>query len=294
MCKYCLQLGMYKCFNSEIDVSLLDRTPFQFKQNFAGHPALTLKNITETIPQLDQRLVFFSGRKMEKGEDFEKAITEGRKVQSIEDVIANLSTSSSYIMLREPEAHPAFQALHAELVADITNTVRARGQGSAPIDPRSYIFISSPGSITPFHFDRASNFLLQIQGSKEVSVFSPLDDRVITAADYESHIEYQEGSIQWKPESESFGQKFVCRAGDALHIPFLAGHHVKNGPEVSITLSIFFNDKRSSTQLNALKYNHKVRNKLQRLGWAPFPVGRVPLLDSFKSLAHRAHARLRR
>jgi hypothetical protein len=118
-----------------------------------------------------------------------------------------------------------------------------------------------------------------------------LDKRVIAPADYESHIEYQEGSIQWKPESESFGQKFVCHPGDALHIPFLSGHHVKNGPEVSITLSIFFNDKRSTTQLNALRYNHRVRRKVQQFGLAPFPVGRIQLVDSFKSLVYRAHAR---
>jgi hypothetical protein len=165
---------MYKCFKSDIDVSLLDKTPFPFKQRFADHPSLTLDSITKAIPELDKNLVFFSGRKMERGEDFEKAITEGRKAQSIEAVIESLPTSSSYIMLREPESHPAFKELHAELVADITKTIQARGQGSAPIDPRSYIFISSPGSITPFHFDRASNFLLQIKGSKEVAVFPPI------------------------------------------------------------------------------------------------------------------------
>ena len=32
---------------------------------------------------------------------------------------------------------------------------------------QGFIFISSPGSVTPFHIDPENNFLLQIRGSKK-------------------------------------------------------------------------------------------------------------------------------
>lgn len=280
---------MYKVFDTDIEMSMLDKISFKFKQRLFEHPALSLENIKNAIPEINKDLIYFSGQKMSKDADFETAITEGRKAQSIDEIIEGLPTSNSYIMIREPESHPAFRGLHDDLVKDITKTIQARGHGSSPIDPRSYIFISSPHSITPFHFDRASNFLFQITGSKEVTVFPPMDKRVVTQPEYESHMEREVGALKWKPECESLGISYHCSPGDALHIPFVAGHHVKNGPEVSVTLSIFFNDTRTQTQLNALRFNHRVRRKW---GASPKAVGKNHCIDSLKALAFRGYSRL--
>ena len=282
---------MYKIFDTDIDTSLLDKLSFKFKQRLFEDPALKLERITKAIPEINKDLIYYSGRKMSKGEDFENAINEGRKHQSIDEIIENLPTSNSYIMIREPESHSAFRGLHDDLVKDITRTIRARGHGASPIDPRSYIFISSPHSITPFHFDRASNFLFQISGSKEVTVFPPLDKRVITQPEYEAHFEREGDAVKWKPECEDLGTVHHCVPGDALHIPFVAGHHVKNGPEVSVTLSIFFNDNRTQKQLNALKFNHRMRRKFSSSPWA---VGKSHMVDSMKSLAYRTYLRMGR
>lgn len=280
---------MYQVFDTEMEMtSMIDKVSFQFKQKLFERPELSLENIQRAIPEINKDLIYFSGQKMSKDEDFETAITEGRKALPIEKIIENLPTSNSYIMIREPESHPAFRGLHDDLVKDIARTVKARGHG-VPIEPRSYIFLSSPHSITPFHFDRASNFLLQIAGSKEVTVFPPLDKRVITQPEYESHMEREVGALKWKPDCESLGESFHCEPGDALHIPFLAGHHVKNGPEVSVTLSIFFNDTRTLRQLNAMRFNHRVRKKW---GVSPMAVGQNHPMDSLKALAFRGYARL--
>ena len=40
-----------------------------------------------------------------------------------------------------------------------------------------FIFISSPGSITPFHMDPEYNFLLQIRGEKQISIWGGKDRR---------------------------------------------------------------------------------------------------------------------
>lgn len=285
---------MYKIFNSDIDTSLLDKISFKFQQRLFEDPALKLENIRKTIPEIKKDLIYFSGRKMRKDEDFEHAITEGRKDRPIEEIIENLATSNAYIMIREPESHHAFRKLHHDLVEDITKTIKTRGHGTSAIDPRSYLFISSPSSITPFHFDRASNFLFQIAGSKEVTTFPTMDERVITQLEYESHFEREGGAVKWKPQSESLGTTHHCGPGDALHIPFAAGHHVKNGPEVSVTLSIFFNDTRTQTQINAMKFNHRVRKKARYLSDSLSAVGKNHTIDYMKSLAYRSYTRLGR
>lgn len=282
-------------FHDHGDFHLMDRAAFDFQHALASHPNLSLARLAETIPQIDPRLVFHSGRKMSKGEDFEQAITANRQVESIADAIANIETSNAYIMVREPESHIAFFDIHRQLVSEIERHVAARGWGQIIINPRSYLFISSPGSVTPFHYDRASNFLLQIRGTKEVTVFPPWDDRVITPQAYESHMAYEEATVRWKASIDPRGKTFVCGPGNAIHIPFAAGHYVQNGKsELSITLSIFFNHRRSQVQLNALYWNHKLRHRMGTLGLKPVPVGRLDLLDQTKSLMFRMHQRIAR
>lgn len=98
---------MYQVFDTDMEMSsMIDKVSFQFKQKLFEHPALNLENIQRAIPEINKDLIYFSGHKMSKDEDFETAITEGRKALPIEKIVENLPTSNSYIMIREPESHP--------------------------------------------------------------------------------------------------------------------------------------------------------------------------------------------
>ena len=44
----------------------------------------------------------------------------------------------------------------------------------------AFIFVSSPGAVTPFHIDPEWNFLLQVRGRKIIHVF-PADDRSLVS-----------------------------------------------------------------------------------------------------------------
>lgn len=283
---------MMRVFEDSEDFANQDRRAFRFRHRLAGHPALQLDHLKEVIPTLPENQVYFSARRMEQGENFDQAITAHRKEHSIEEIIEGIRTSNAYIMVREPEKHSSFHELHRELSNDIAHSIVRRGFGDRALEPRSYLFISSPNSITAFHFDRASNFLMQIQGTKQVTIFPPFDPRVITDAEYEGHVARSGQEVAWKPEAKPLGKEFHCEPGDALHIPFVAGHSVKNGPELSITLSVFFNHKRSMDQMNALLMNNKLRQLMKPLGMAPTPVSRSRRLDVAKSFAYRALRKL--
>jgi hypothetical protein len=87
---------------------------------------------------------------------------------------------------------------------------------------------------------------------------------------------------------------FDFSPGQALHIPFVAGHHVKNGPnDVSISMSIIFNTPESKVWKNALNFNHRMRKWLGPAGIRPQPIGRFPARDKAKSVAWRAYAKFR-
>ena len=268
------------CFADDMQRDLLDRQPFVFHHKLLGHPALSLENLGRMIPALPQWQVHYSSGKLQRSDDFGRAHETHANGLSIEETIETIRTSDSYIMIREPDVDASFHPLYRELIHDVQGVMRDCGAGREAHDAKLYLFISSPNSVTPFHIDRYSNFLMQIQGSKEVSVFPQWDARSVPCSVRESVVAYSGERATWHPGAEQLKTTYKVFPGDALHIPFVAGHHVRNGPEVSITLSLFFHTSRTRSLTRAMHLNDQLR---RRLGWRPHPIGMAPVRDAVKS-----------
>src|SRR3546814_7348487 len=50
----------------------------------------------------------------------------------------------------------------------------------------AFIFLSSPGSVTPFHMDPEHNIMLQIRGEKTMTVFPAGDEELVPAVQSEA------------------------------------------------------------------------------------------------------------
>src|SRR5690606_23634472 len=137
-----------------------------------------------------------------------------------------------------------------------------------------------------FHIDRYSTVLLQFQGSKQITVFPPWDERVVPANEREGFVACMGQRPRFRPEIENLGTRFEFHPGEALHIPYVSGHHVKNGPtEVSISLSIIFNTAETVRQLNAMAFNAAMRLAMNKVGLHPRAVGHSSWRDLLKSTA---------
>lgn len=284
---------MFDCFGKDADAERLDREAFKFQHKLLGHPALSLENLARVIPSLPKSSVMYSKGLLKNGDDFETTFSKRPQDRSIEETIENIRVSDSYIMVSSPEADASFAPLHKELIADVEVLMRSRGVGHAAVDPKLFLFIASPNSVTPFHIDRYSTFLLQFRGSKQVTVSSPWDERVVTAPHCEAYVAYKNTRLPWSSAMDEHSTTFDFRPGDALHIPFAAGHHVRNGGEdISISMSIIFNTRQSMAWRGALNFNHRARRVLARVGMAPAPVGVSPARDLAKSLVWSSAVRV--
>ena len=273
-----------QCFENATDFDKFDRTAFKFRHRLMGHPALSLENLARVLPALPRKQVMHSMGRLKNGDDFEGTFRGRSRGPGIEETIENIRTSDSYVMVSNPEVDASFAPLHRELVADVEALMRRRGAGSRIVEPQLYLFIASPGSVTPFHIDRYSTFLMQFRGSKQVSVFGQWDERVVSQVNREAYVAYANTRLPWSQDADALGTRFEFRPGEALHIPFVAGHHVRNGDEdVSISMSIIFNTPQSMAWRRALAFNHSARPVLGRVGLAPAPVGRQPWRDGVKS-----------
>ncbi|HEY1695241.1 MAG TPA: cupin-like domain-containing protein [Polyangiaceae bacterium] len=273
-----------RCFAEPFDFDALDRRPFKFRHTLSDHPALSLGNLERVLPELPAANVFYSKGLRDLAVDFDRAHIDHPNGMSLRETIESIRTSSSYIAVSKPETHASFRDLFHDLTQDIGLCMRRRRSGSAPLEPSMWLFIASPGAVTPFHCDRYSNFLMQFRGSKEVAVFDPWNDAVISPEDCESWVANTSRPPPWRAQADQHANKFEFAPGEAIHIPFVAGHYVKNGPEdVSISLSCFFHTEETVRWTRALHVNHRMRRRLARLGLTPTSVRRLPRLDAWKA-----------
>lgn len=285
---------MSTCFATDLNSELLDKQPFKFHHNLMGHPALSLENLSRVLPTLPEQQVMYSKGLLDVGADFESTFRKKPKDRSLEETIESIRTSDSYIMVRSPEADPSFADLYRDLCGEVSALMKKRGVGDLPVGAQLYLFIASPNSITPFHIDRYSTFLMQFRGSKAVTVAKPWDDRVVSQANREAYVIRQNTKLPWTPQIDQMSTVFEFSPGEALHIPFVAGHHVRNGPEdVSISMSIIFNTDESIRWRDALSFNHVLRKNLRRVGLQPSKVGQSAWRDSLKSNMWHGYLKMR-
>jgi hypothetical protein len=103
--------------------------------------------------------------------------------------------------------------------------------------------MNSPNRVSSYHIDRECNCLLQIRGSKTVHVFDRDDREVLSETEIERFWTVDNNAAVYKPHLEDRARVFELTPGSAVHIPVNAPHWVRNGPEVSVSLSINFHYK---------------------------------------------------
>jgi hypothetical protein len=140
------------------------------------------------------------------------------------------------------------------------------------------MFLASPRVITPFHIDHESNFLFQIQGEKDVSLFDPSDRTLVPVDQIERFYAGDCEAAQFREEMQNRGQMFHLVPGTAVHQPPLAPHWVQNGDNVSVSVSIGF----CLRSLDRRARVHQVNHFLRRFGLPPTPPDQSRIRDAVK------------
>jgi len=195
-----------------------------------------------------------------------------------EETVRRIEDNKSWIVLKYVEELPEYRDLLEQCLADIeTHTKRAlRGIHAK----QAFIFISSPGSVTPYHIDQEHNFLLQIRGQKTIHIWDP-EDRVAMPEEAVEATVFGANAHRNLPWQENFrerGQAYTLTPGDGVYVPVHSPHWVKNGDAVSISLSITYRSSWSRRYVGLFAINAKLRS----LGWRPAAVGKHRIIDAIK------------
>lgn len=256
-----------------------NREPFVVGHRLGDHPLFTLPRLIELAGRLPlENVKYTSG---------EVAVTQGlykgpQNGLSVEETIRQIEDCRSWMVLKFVEDDPEYRELLHQCLAEI-------GEHSEPLYPgmqrrAGFIFVSSPGSVTPFHIDPEFNFLLQVRGTKKIHIWGEDDREVLDERDLEQH--YVQGGgfhLPFKDEFNTKAQTFDLEPGEGLHFPVNAPHWVQNGDAVSISFSITFHTPWSERR----EVVHSVNGRLRRLKLRPAPFGHSALGDSLKYNAFR-------
>jgi hypothetical protein len=265
-----LNLNFSRLTNSTgetLDAFKLDEAPFLFSHDFQNLDVFQHENIKRILLELPESQIMSNNGNLNINTNFDNAHRENKIGTNLESLVDTLFESKQsergYIMVNQPEKHPLIRPLFEEIKASVNAKIKAHNLGADILNPMLYLFIAGPNSMTPFHIDRYSTFLFQIRGSKNVHLYPAWNNNVIPHRVVENFVSWGNQRPQFHDGLLSLRQVFKFQPGQALHIPFLAGHDVMNGPDgVSISLSIIFNTAQSQALKSAMHLNHLVRSKI--------------------------------
>lgn len=259
--------------------------PARIRHGLADHPLLTL----DSLAALAQRIRPIDIEYYPGDTPFEiDPLTAPGNGLSVQETIRRIEECGSWMVLKFVEQDEIFRDFLLEALAPLEAAVGART--GAMHKHRGFVFITSPGSVTPLHFDPEHNILLQVRGSKTMTIFPPDDEEVVPAEEHERFHGGGHRNLPWRDDFAARGRSFDMAPGDAVHVPFMAPHWVKNGPEVSISFSITWRSEWSYRE----EYAHNMNRLLRLAGLSPARPGRYPHQNHVKSLGYRAIAKARR
>ena len=255
----------------------------RLEHNLDNHPLLELDLLALLGESLPAASVEYNRGDVPVGVDGKPA---GNGL-SIGDTIRNIEGSNSWAVLKNVEQKKPYAELLVELLDELRPVIEART--GKMLTPQGYVFISSPNAVTPYHFDPEHNILLQTRGEKTMTIFPAGDRRFASDRAHEAYHTGGARELKWDDRFDRFGLKFALTPGDAVYVPVMSPHYVRNGEKVSVSLSITWRSEWSYAESDARALNAMLRG----MGMKPKAPGRWPASNRGKATAWRALRRLR-
>jgi mannose-6-phosphate isomerase-like protein (cupin superfamily) len=251
----------------------------RISHSLLSHPLLSLDALVELGAALPEASVEYNPGNLPIGIHPEDVPSPRL---SITETIRSIEENGSWMVLKRIEHHPEYAKLLATTLAEIEPMAREKTGGM--LGTEGFIFISSPGAVTPFHFDPEHNILMQIRGSKVMHVFPAGDEALVSAeAEEKFHLGEHHRNQVWREDFAAKGDPVSLSPGEAIYVPVKAPHWVQNGDAVSISLSITWRSEWSYREADARALNHVLR----RRGLSPSAPARYPADNRAKSVAWR-------
>ncbi|NWK98982.1 transcription factor jumonji, JmjC [Sphingobium lactosutens] len=233
--------------------SAYPQSPAMLRHSLMDQPLLSIEALAKAALELPPEYVERRISNAPNGGEFAMDRSDDADAAS---VIRAIHTSGNWVMLRFVEQLPAYRALLDRVMNEIGPAIFPATGPSLTV--RGFIFISSPGTLTPFHFDCEYNILFQIAGEKHFATYPPMAPW-LPLDRHEAYYGAGDNMLPWNDAYEAEANIHTLRPGDALFIPYASPHWVKAGAEPTISLSITWQSAWSQSVGAAMQINPLLR-----------------------------------
>ncbi|QDV05204.1 Cupin superfamily protein [Planctomycetes bacterium Poly30] len=247
--------------------------PFRLQHALADHPLFQVERLIELSKALPPERVEWNAGSVPLVIDPKDTPSNGL---TAEETIRRIAECGSWLVLKHVQLDDAYRELLVSCIDELSPMLRELGH--EPFRPQGFIFVSSPGAVTPFHIDPENNFLIQVRGQKTMYTHDREDRTMLSDEDRERFAAGGHRNLRADEASLAHAETFVLKPGDGLHVPLHTPHFVRNGEGVSISFSVTFQTRASDAEHGVLWCNHKLR----RIGLRPRPYGVSPGIDRLK------------
>lgn len=275
--------AVFDSVNRQLFAENYPETPHKVHHGLRDHALLTIEALAQLGEKLPAASVEYNKGDLPVGIDPALVPANGL---SIGDTIRHVETSGSWAVLKNIEQAPEYQALLLGLLVELKPHIEAKT--GRMLRPQGYIFVSSPDAVTPYHFDPEHNILLQLRGNKVMTQFPAGDARYAPDQTHEGYHTGGHRNLVWSDDLATGGKAWPLSPGEALFVPVMAPHHVKNGNAVSISLSITWRSDWSFAEADARAFN----GILRKTGLRPKAPGRFPAQNKAKAYIWRVVRKL--
>lgn len=276
--------GSLLTINSAEFAKKFSQEPFLIRHRLHDHPLFQLERLLKLSQALPASCIEYNAGQIPMSIEHEKTPMNGL---SPDETIRRISECKSWLVLKYVERDPEYAALLNRCLSEVRKHSDAIAPGMC--NGQAFIFITSPGSVTPYHIDPEHNFLLQIRGGKRVHLYDGRVKSLLTEENLEHFYSDRGRNIPFRPEFDQHSWVNELEPGDGLHFPVTYPHWVQNLDEVSISFSITFR----TPDLDRRQAMYQINDRLRRMGVSPSPVGMRPVRDNLLFNGYRALRKLK-
>lgn len=271
----------------EFDASKFDpKRIMPVRHDLDRHPLLSLPSLLALAKRLPVKQVRFHANTARGDSDFERTLTEHPHHLGLEEAMANIETSGSWIALHNAQSDPEYKALLDEVLDEVQSWIETSDPGM--FNRAMWIFVQSPNAVTPFHIDHEQNFLMQVRGRKKALLWHA-EECIPDHALEIFHSQWHRKEVRYDPSYDERARRFELEPGQGAYMPSTGPHLVSNYDNVSITISTTY----CTRETKRVETVHRCNNALRKLGVSPREVGRSPMIDSSKYALYSSYLGVR-
>ena len=204
------------------------------------------------------------------------------------DVIRNIQDANAWLTLLNIEADPAYADLMNSMLDQLgPGMIKQQGKRQGKMRNRvGFIFVSSPNSVTPAHFDIEHSLLMQVSGAKTVS-FGRFESDQARRHEVERYWDGSHGRIESLPPELA---SYPLTPGRGVYIPPVAPHWVHNGPALSLSVTLTYFTAATERETLIEAFNGRLRSRhltpRQPGQSAPVDVAKVAVMRAWSLTRH--------